>query len=88
MANRINIITIIHGSKETNNVDEPLITGIEENNYLEYHNVREFYGCVLTLKSKEVKDMGMSQQSLYKIKAKMKSEKPLNPKVKVVRILL
>ena len=40
------------------------------------------------MKPKDVKDKGISQQAPYKIKTKIKSGKYLNPKVKVVRILL
>lgn len=32
--------------------------------------------------------MGISRQALYKIKAKIKSGKHLNPRVKIVKILL
>ncbi|MCL4325835.1 MAG: hypothetical protein M1481_03295 [Candidatus Thermoplasmatota archaeon] len=62
--------------------------GIDNNSYLEYDNVREFYDWILTLKPKDVRDMGISQQSLYKIKTRIKSGKHLNLKVKVVKILL
>ena len=62
--------------------------GIDDNSYLEYDNVREFYDWILTLKPKDVRDMGISQQSLYKIKTRIKSGKHLNLKVKVVKILL
>ena len=74
--------------KETNNLDETQITGIEETDYLEYENLREFYDWVLTLKPRDVRDEGISQQSLYKIKTRIKSGNHLNLKVKVVRILL
>ena len=74
--------------KETNNLDETQITGIEETDYLEYEYLREFYDWVLTLKPRDVKNKGISQQSLYKIKTRIKSGKHLNLKVKVVRILL
>ncbi len=74
--------------KETNNLDETQITGIEETDYLEYEYLREFYDWVLTLKPRDVKNKGISQQSLYKIKTRIKSGNHLNLKVKVVRILL
>ncbi|HLH85624.1 MAG TPA: hypothetical protein VKU79_02025 [Thermoplasmataceae archaeon] len=65
-----------------------MITGIEEDDYFEYNNVMEFYNWILTLKTKDVKDSGISQQALYKIKTKIKSGKHLNPKVRIVKILL
>jgi hypothetical protein len=48
----------------------------------------EFYNWILSLKTKDVKEKGISQQALYKIKTKIKSGKHLNPRVKVVKILL
>jgi hypothetical protein len=40
------------------------------------------------LKPKDVRDKGISRQTLYKIKTKIKSGTQLNPRVKVVKILL
>ncbi len=65
-----------------------MVTGIDENSYLEYENLREFYDWILLLKPMDVRDEGISQQSLYKIKTKIKSGKQLNLRVKVVKILL
>ena len=65
-----------------------MVTGIDENSYLEYENLREFYDWILLLKPMDVRDKGISQQSLYKIKTKIKSGKQLNLRVKVVQILL
>jgi hypothetical protein len=65
-----------------------MVTGIDDNSYLEYENLGEFYDWVLTLKPRDVKNKGISQQSLYKIKTRIKIGKHLNLKVKVVRILL
>ena len=73
---------------ETNGLDETMVTGIDENSYLEYENLREFYDWILLLKPMDVRDEGISQQSLYKIKTKIKSGKQLNLRVKVVQILL
>jgi hypothetical protein len=74
--------------KETNNLDETQITGIEESDYLEYDNLMEFYNWILLLKPKDVRDKGISQQALYKVKTRIKSGKNLNSRVKVVKILL
>ncbi|MGP6220509.1 hypothetical protein [Caldiplasma sukawensis] len=83
LANRIRYI-----GEETNNLDETQITGIEEDDYLEYHDVMEFYNWILWLKPKDVRDKGISQQALYKFKTNIKNGKPLSPKVKVVKVLL
>ena len=48
----------------------------------------EFYDWILLLKPKDVRDKGISQQVLYKIKTKIKNGKQLNLRVKVVKILL
>lgn len=61
---------------------------LDKDSYLEYDNVMEFYNWILSLKPKDVRDKGISQQALYKIKTKIKSGKNLNPSVKVVKILL
>ena len=74
--------------KEANNIDKTQIIGIEEDDYLEYDNVMEFYNWILSLKPKDVSDIGISQQALYKIKTKIKNGKHLNLNVKVVKILL
>ena len=65
-----------------------MVTGIDKDSYLEYENLREFYDWILLLKPMDVRDEGISQQSLYKIKTKIKSGKQLNLRVKVVQILL
>ena len=70
------------------------LTGIEKPDYLEFTNdyeivnSEEFRKWVLTLKPKDVKDKGISQQALYYQKAVIKKGKSLNIKQKVVKILL
>jgi hypothetical protein len=90
IAHRKHIIAdrIRYIGKETNNLDETMVTGIDDNSYLEYENLREFYDWVLNLKPKDVRDKGISQQSLYKVKTRIKSGNHLNLNVKVVKILL
>ncbi|MHB8371414.1 MAG: hypothetical protein ACYDAO_00080 [Thermoplasmataceae archaeon] len=82
-ANRIRYI-----GKESNNLDESLIFGIDDNSYLEYSNLEEFKDWVLLLKPKDVRDKGISERTLYKIKLKIKQGKQLNPKTKIVKILI
>jgi len=79
--------------KESNNLDNNL-TGIEEPDYLEYTkdheivNSDEFKLWVLSLRPKEVKDEEISERELKRQKAKIRNGKQLNPKVKIVKILL
>jgi hypothetical protein len=71
-----------------------VITGLEEPDYLEFlndyeiANSEEFKQWVLTLKPKDVKDKGISERELKRQKAKIRKNKLLNPKVKIVKILL
>lgn len=75
--------------KESNNLDN--VSGVEEEDYLEYakdHEIiksKEFLDWTLSLKPKDVKDKEISQRALYKVKVNVKSGKPLNPKVRIVR---
>ena len=54
--------------KETNNLDETMVTDIDEDSYLEYENLKEFYDWVLNLKPKDVRDKGISDLSLDMVK--------------------
>jgi hypothetical protein len=88
VVNRIRYI-----GKESNNLDNNL-TGIEDPDYLEYTkdheivNSDEFKLWVLSLKPKDVRDKGISERELKRQKAKIRKNKLLNPKVKIVKILL
>ena len=73
--------------KESNNLDEVSVFGIDEDSYLEYENLNEFYEWILSLKPKDVRDKGISERELKRKKAKVKSGKRLNFKTKVNRIL-
>ncbi|PYB68472.1 hypothetical protein DMB44_03790 [Thermoplasma sp. Kam2015] len=80
--------------KETNNLDEVEITGLDEDYYLEYTkdheivNSKEFLDWVLTLKPKNIRDRGISHQALYYQRTIIKNGKSLNVKQKVVKNLL
>ena len=62
--------------------------------YLEYSKdyeivkSKEFKQWLLALKPKDVRDKEISQQALYKIKSNIQSGKPLNLKVKLIKILI
>jgi hypothetical protein len=74
--------------KESNNLDEVSVLGIDEDSYLEYDNPKEFYDWVLNLKPKDVRDEGISERELKRKKAEIRKGKRLNFKTKVNRILL
>ena len=83
IANRIRYI-----GKESNNLDEVSVLGIDNNSYLEYENIREFYNWILTLKPKDVRDMGISKMALWKVKDKIRHRITFNPKTKIIKILI
>ena len=74
--------------KETNNLDETMVTGIDKDSYLEHENLREFHDWVLNLKPKDVRDKGISERELKRKKAEIREGKRLNLETKVNRILL
>ena len=61
--------------------------GIDEDSYLEYENLRDFHDWILSLKPKDVRDEGISKMALWKVKDRVNSEKILNLKTKIVKIL-
>ncbi len=96
IAHRKHIIAdhIRYIGKESNNLDEESVFGVEGEDYLEYakdHEIvksKEFLDWILSLKPKDVRVNGISQQTLYKVKTNIKSGKQLNPKVKIIKILI
>jgi hypothetical protein len=74
--------------KESNNLDEASVLGIDDDLYLEYENIEDFKQWILSLKPKDVRDKGISERELKRQKAKIRNGKQLNPKVKIVKILL
>jgi len=73
---------------ESNNIDEAFVLGIDDDSYLEYENIEDLKQWILLLKPKDVTDKGILKRTLYKIKNKIKQGKTLNPKTKIVKILL
>jgi len=82
VVNRIRYI-----GKESNNLEDNL-TGLEDPDYLEYENPEDFKQWILSLKPKDVRDKGISERELKRQKAKIRKGKQLNPKVKIIKILL
>ena len=74
--------------KETNNLDETQITGINEDSYIEYESFKKFCEWILSLRPKDVKDKGISKMALWKVKGKIRQGSRLNPKTKIVKILI
>ena len=58
--------------KESNNIDEASILRIDDDSYLEYDNVEEFKQWILSLKPKDVRDKGISKQTLWNIKKRIR----------------
>ncbi|MEM4778343.1 MAG: hypothetical protein QW062_02740 [Thermoplasmatales archaeon] len=64
-----------------------MILGIDDNSYIQDENLKEFYDWILSLKPKDVRDKGISQQALYKIKTRIRKNEKLNLKVNIVKVL-
>ena len=66
VVNRIRYI-----GKESNNLEDNL-AGIEEPDYIEYKNIEDFKQWILSLKPKDVRDKGISKQTLWNIKKRIR----------------
>jgi len=73
--------------KESNNINEASVLGIDDDSYIEYENIEDFKQWILSLKPKDVRDKGISKMVLWKIKNKIKLDRKLNPKTKIIKIL-
>jgi hypothetical protein len=49
-------------------LDETSVFGIDGNSYIEYENIEDFKQWILSLKLKDVRDKGISKQTLWNIK--------------------
>jgi hypothetical protein len=67
VVNRIRYI-----GKESNNLDEASVFGIDDDSYLEYENIEDFKQWILSLKPKDVRDKGISKQTLWNIKERIR----------------
>ena len=74
IAHRKNIIAdrIGYIGKESNNIDEASVLGIDDDSYLEYDNIEDFKQWILLLKPKDVRDKGISKQNLWNIKKRIR----------------
>jgi len=83
IANRKHIVVngIRYIEKESNNIDEASVLGIDDDSYLEYENIEDFKQWILSLKPKDVRDKGISKQTLWNIKKRIhKNEMKYNSK--------
>jgi len=58
--------------KESNNLEETSVFGIDDDSYLEYENIEDFKQWILSLKPKDVRDKGISKQTLWNIKERIR----------------
>jgi len=82
VVNRIRYI-----GKESNNLDEASVFGIDDDLYLEYENAEDFKQWILLLKPKGVRDKGISKQSLGYTKSQIRKGSGLIRKTKINEIL-
>ncbi|MEM4071651.1 MAG: hypothetical protein QXP59_06375 [Saccharolobus sp.] len=73
---------------QRNNIDYISMFCVDSGSYLVYENPKQFYVWVLKLKPKDVRDKGISRKALRDIREKIKANKTLNPKTKIVKILI
>ena len=53
-------------------LDEASVLGIDDDSYLEYENIEDFKQWILSLKPKDVRDKGISKQTLWNIKERIR----------------
>jgi len=73
--------------KESNNLEEASVLGIDDDSYLEYENIEDFKQWVLSLKPKDFRGNGISERVLRNFKQKIKNGKGLKNRSKIARIL-
>jgi hypothetical protein len=73
--------------KESNNLDETQIRGVEDDDYIEYENLEVFKKWILTLKPNEVRDKGISEKGLRNFKQKNQKWKGTEKRLKIAKTL-
>lgn len=93
----VKITGILHIGKESNNLDENEILGLDSKSYAVYENKEEFdrklrdlIPRILELKPKDVKRFGISRQTLWNIKNKIKTNQlhRISNKLKISIVIL
>ena len=74
--------------KESNNIDEVSVFGVNKDSYLEYENKKAFMQWTLTLKHNDVKTLGISERGLRNFKQKIRNGNGLKNRSKIHRILI
>ncbi|MEM0143932.1 MAG: hypothetical protein QXL94_08370 [Candidatus Parvarchaeum sp.] len=65
-----------------------MIMGIDDNSYIEYENLEEFYNWVLKLKPKDVRDKGISERGLRNFKQKLRTGNGIKNRSKIFFTLI
>jgi len=73
--------------KESNNLEEASVFGIDDDSYLEYENIEDFKRWILLLKPKDVRNEGISKQGLSYTKSQIRKGSGLIRKTKINEIL-
>lgn len=75
----VNVIGVIHIGKESNNLEESEFLGVDDASYETYEDVRnldkkfkKIAPSILKLKPKDVKKLGISKQTLWNVKQKIR----------------
>lgn len=89
---RIVVSSVIHIGKESNNLEESEVLGLDSESYVIYENkeeierkFKELTPKVLKLEPKDVKSLGISRQTLWNVKQKIKigQLKQISTKIKI-----
>jgi len=77
IAHRKHIIAdqIRYIGKESNNIDEASVLGIDDDSYLEYENVEDFKQWILAIKPKDVRGKVILKRTLWNIKERIRKNK-------------
>ena len=74
------VTKVVHIEKESNNLDESEFLGVDDTSYETYEDVRnldkkfkKIAPSILKLKPKDVKKFGISKQTLWNVKRKIRS---------------
>jgi len=89
IAHRKHIIAdrIKYIGKESNNLDESQVIGIDNGSYLEYDDINKFQEWILSLKPKDVRDKGISERGLRNFKQNIRQGKGLKNWSKIAKTL-
>ncbi|MEM0321992.1 MAG: hypothetical protein QW613_06335, partial [Thermoprotei archaeon] len=74
--------------KESNNLDDASVLGIDPEDYLEFENPEQFYDWVLSLRPEDVRDKGISERGLNRKKAEIRKGHPMNPKTRLTKVVI